>query len=159
MGAIIWPERFKPENCPVHAVNSIDIAAPPEKVWEWLIVPESWPQWYANSSNVVIDGPLEPGKRFQWRTFGVTIQTEVQEFVPYERLAWHATGFLLDVYHAWLIEPTPTGCHVVTEETQHGVMPRLQKLFMPRRMEEQHQIWLEGLAAKAVSGGTNTATN
>ena len=76
----------------------------------------------------------------------------VQEWVPNERIAWTGKAFGLDVYHAWLIEKTATGCHVLTEETQHGFMVRLGKLFMPNRMSTFHQIWLEGLRDNAMKG-------
>jgi hypothetical protein len=76
----------------------------------------------------------------------------VLEFVPYERLAWdaHVTG--LEAYHAWLIQKTPEGCNVLTEEVLHGAVAQLGKALRPNRMEQQHQVWLEGLRAKVLSG-------
>jgi len=76
----------------------------------------------------------------------------VLEFVPYERLAWDAHGNGLDAYHAWLIQKTEQGCHVLMEETQRGWLNRLGNVIRPKRVEQQHQIWLEGLRAKAISG-------
>ena len=92
------------------------------------------------------------GTRLRWKTFGVTIQSMVLEFVLYERLAWDAHGTGLDAYQAWLIQKTDLGCHVLTEETQHGFLARLGKTFRPKRMEQMHQIWLERLRNKAKSG-------
>ena len=58
----------------------------------------------------------------------------------------------VDAYHAWLLVPEATGTRVITEETQHGFLARLQKLFMPWHMKRGHQLWLEKLSEKARSG-------
>jgi hypothetical protein len=72
----------------------------------------------------------------------------VREFEPLERLAWSARGIGVDAYHAWLFEPN----NVLTEETQNGFLARLGSLAMPNRMHKYHQIWLENLSEKALTG-------
>jgi hypothetical protein len=146
--AIRWPANFSPEEAPVHVVNAITISASPEAVWKVLIRAAEWPDYYDNASKVVIEGggpDLSAGARFTWKTFGVDLQTEVKEFEPFERIAWLATGPMVEAYHAWLILPAAGGCHVITEETQHGMAARAGRLLFPGRMERWHQIWLEGL--------------
>ena len=153
---IVWPEHFAPANCPIHVRNEIAIAAPPERVWAWLARAQRWPSWYANAANVTfLDGAppdLGAATRFRWRTFGVTITSTVREHAPPFRLAWDATSFGVEAYHAWLITPTAEGCHVLTEETQHGFLARLGALAMPRRMWRYHQVWLESLRDRALGG-------
>jgi hypothetical protein len=92
------------------------------------------------------------GTKFRWKTFSLTIESTLLEFVPFERLAWdaHASGF--QGYPAWLIRKTRAGCNVLTEETQRGLFPRLQKTLVPHRMERQHQLWLERLRDNAAKG-------
>lgn len=156
MAQINWPERYRPENCAVHVVNELAMDAPPQAVWDCLIDAEKWPDWYPNAANVVVegapDGRLSAGAKFRWKTFGVTIDTVVAEFEPVTRIAWSATAFGLEVYHAWLITPRGEGCLVLTEETQNGFLARLGHWMRPGQMHKFHQIWLENLAARA-SGG------
>ena len=155
MSAIRWPAGFAPTASPVHVSNTLTVAAPPDVVWAWLVRAARWPAWYANARNVRIDGggtDLSPGARFRWWTFGVPIASQVTEFVPHERIAWDGTGIGIRVYHAWLLEPTAAGCHVLTEETQHGVAARLGALLMPTRMYRGHRLWLESLDAQARAG-------
>ena len=79
---IIWPAHYQPSNCPIHVRNEIDITAPPERVWAWLIRAPLWPSWYVNSANVrLLDGisDLALGAVFRWKTFGVSIESVVQE--------------------------------------------------------------------------------
>ncbi len=100
---IIWPSRYKPANSPVHVRNELAIDSSQETVWAWLIRAQLWPTWYPNSANVKFlrgnPPDLALGIQFRWKTFGVTIESKVLEFVPYERLAWDAHGRGLDAYH------------------------------------------------------------
>uniref|UniRef100_UPI0035CA8446 SRPBCC family protein n=1 Tax=uncultured Sphingomonas sp. TaxID=158754 RepID=UPI0035CA8446 len=150
---IRWPAAYAPGVMPVHVVNTLAMAADPAAVWKRLIAAEGWPAFYTNASNVRVDGggDLRPGVTFRWRTFGVDLVSTVEEFVPGERIAWLAHGTGVIAYHAWAIAPAASGCIVVTEETQRGVMARLGKLLMPGRMHRQHQLWLEGLARVAMA--------
>ena len=154
--AVKWPDRYEPRNCPIHVRNELDMAAPQDRVWAWLIRAPLWPAWYFNSSNVKIisgtDHVLKEGSRFRWKTFGVSLVSTVLEYVPNERIAWDARAFGVDAYHAWVLRPSAMGCHVITGETQHGFIARLGQLFMPNRMHKYHQLWLEALAGKACAG-------
>ena len=151
-----WPEQFHPSSAGVYVRNEIDIPAPPETVWAWLVRAEQWPAWYPNSRNVhILEGPrpdLAAGTRFRWWTFGVTITSTVEEFEPPARLAWNAVAPGIRAYHAWLIEKTPVGTRVLTEETQNGFLAKLGSVLMPNRMHHHHQIWLEQLRIKATGG-------
>jgi Polyketide cyclase / dehydrase and lipid transport len=152
--AIRWPDRYSPKNSPVHVTNDLTMAAPAETVWEVLIRAADWSSYYANASKVKVEGggaDLFAGARFTWKTFGVALQTQVTEFEPFERIAWLATAPMIEAYHAWLILPAAGGCHMITEETQHGPAARVGRLIFPGRMERWHQRWLEGLAERAVA--------
>jgi hypothetical protein len=153
---IDWPEHYAPHNSAVHVRNSLQIDAPSERVWAWLVRAQSWPDWYSNASRVRVLGDSGPDlaldSEFRWRTFGIGIRSRVQEFIPCSRIAWDGRAFGIDVYHAWVIEERGHSCSVVTEETQHGIIAQLGAWLMPRRMSLFHQIWLEGLAQKAVGG-------
>ena len=139
----------------MHVRNEIAIAAPPRVVWDALVRADDWPVWYPNARDVRIAGggrDLEAGTSFNWTTFGVAVTSTVREYAPAERIAWDGHGLLLDVYHAWLIEPRGAGCWVLTEETQNGLAARAQALFMPKRMWRGHQLWLERLKGEAERG-------
>ena len=153
---IRWPARFEPSFAPIHVRNEVEVLAPIATAWAWLVRAPLWPQWYSNSKNVeIVEGPphdLALGSLFRWSTFGVTITSRVIEFIPGERLAWDAHGIGVEAYHAWLFRGTETGCHLLTEETQHGWAVRIGATLMPNRMSEYHQIWLDSLAERARSG-------
>lgn len=149
---ISWPREFEPSSAPVFVRNTLEMDAPPERVWELLTRATAWPSYYANAKDVKLEGGGEVlglGTRFTWKTFGVSLVSTVRELVPQQRLAWDAHSPGVRAYHAWLIVPRGAGCSVITEETQHGLLARLGALVFPRRMGTWHQRWLEGLHARA----------
>ena len=152
---IVWPERYSTGNSAVHVSNEIEISAPPEIIWAWLVRASLWSEWYPTVRGVTIAGgksDLDLGSKFTWRIFGVTLSSTVEEFVPHERLAWSAQFEGVDAYHAWLIERKPTGCRVLTEENQKGWLARLNKLLRPSNVSYYHYVWLEALKSKAEKG-------
>ncbi len=152
MSEITWPEAYRPDATAVHVRNEILIDAEPRRVWAWLIRATSWPDWYENARDVEIEGgatELSDGARFRWTTFGLSIESVVQEFVPSERIGWTGIGIGMDVYHGWLIQPEDGGSRVLTAENQNGLGARAQSVLAPDRMHKYHQIWLKGLKARA----------
>ena len=151
-----WPPHYAPATTPVHVRNELDMEAKPDVVWAWLIRAQLWPTWYSNSAHVrFLEGPppdLTAGTQFRWKTFGVSLESRVCEFVSGERIAWDARGLGVDAYHAWVISATPRGSHVLTEETQHGWLARLGHFLMPWRMGKYHQLWLEQLRDQSAHG-------
>ena len=152
---IRWPEKYSSDRTRVHVRNQLEMPVPSEVVWAWLVRAELWPTWYRNSKRVAIEGggpDLHPGSRFRWTTFGVRLDSKVEEFVARERLAWSARAPGIDAYHGWLIESRPSGCNVLTEENQNGWLATLSNALRPRNMTVQHQNWLESLQRKAAEG-------
>jgi hypothetical protein len=156
---VIFPDGARPEQSPVFAHNELFIAAPPERVWPWLVRAVRWPEWYANARDVRVDGggDLAHGVRFDWITFGVRVHTKIEEMVLHRRLSWSGRGLGATAYHGWVIVPVEGGCKVITEETQRGFVASIGRAFLQRGLHKWHQRWLEGLARMAASGAPATA--
>ena len=150
-----WPAGFEPNRSSVFAHNEIAIAASPARVWWWLIRAAQWPQWYSNCSDVTflsgVPPDLAPDTVFRWKTFGAWVFSRVLVFEPPHELGWDARG-ILNAYHGWIIEPDGTGCRVITEETQNGLLPKFAWWYLRPMLERGHQNWIESLKRKAESG-------
>lgn len=161
-GRVRFPEDLRPSVCPVYSYNELVAPAPAERVWAWLIRAELWSSWYPHCKRLRFesgDGPdLRLGTRFSWNTLGVRVHTVVEELEPPHRLAWRGGGAGSTGYHGWVIEPRQSGCLIVTEEAQRGVVSSVGRLFLRRALLRVHQRWLEALAAKAISGLPETTT-
>lgn len=78
----------------------------------------------------------------------------VTECEPDRRLAWSTVvdgdETRSSAYHGWVITPTDTGCHVLTEETQQGLFfVELIGRKHPGALYRYHQEWVETLARAA----------
>jgi len=105
---IHWPEGIVPEHADLFAHNDIVIAAPAGKIWEHLLRPTAWPDWYSNASDVTVNAPsglLGAGVTFDWITFGAHIHSTVHEFEPTARIGWYGETDQWLAYHTWLLEP------------------------------------------------------
>jgi hypothetical protein len=156
MPAARWPEEARPERSPVYSRHEVAIAAPAAQVFAWLVRAERWPEWYDQCSRVaIIRGPrpdLGIGSHFRWAVLGVSVATTVEECEPPFRLAWSGTGLGAAAYHSWDIEPTATGCRVITEETQRGVVPSIARVVLRPLLRFTQVRWLDALAGIAVTG-------
>ena len=153
--AIKWPQAMAPSRCPIHFTNELEVAASPKTIWSLLTDPKAWPSFYPSVTQVhLLDGheSLSLGTRFETNLVGQDVAASVQEFEPMTRIAW--AGGPKDskeakAYHAWIITPTSTGCHLWTEETMHG--PRWIDLAKqtPDAFWLTHEKLLANLAAVA----------
>lgn len=153
---INWPPHYDPKNSPVHVRNELNMAAPQKQIWHWLVRATIWSRWYPNCKWLRITegtGPdLQLETQFTWKTFGVVIRSTILEYEPYVRIAWDGHALGIDVYHAWLLTPSGSTCHVLTEETQHGWLARLSHTVLPNRMYQHHQNWLVEMEYMARTG-------
>ena len=142
-----WPENMTPQRAPVYARNEIVIPAEPEHVWSWLVRAKRWPEWYSNCSWMRLAAEeLAPATEFTWKTFGVVIHSTVIVFEPYVALEWDARGPAgILAYHGWRIDFDGHDSHVITEETQAGLLISLGRPFLQRNLWRGHQLWVESL--------------
>lgn len=151
-----WPAGLEPATSPVFAHDELAAEVTPAAFWARLVHATRWHEDYPNCKRLVIDGGgdhLQLGTRFTWTTFGIRVTTTVDGFEPERYLSWTGGGLGARAHHVWLIEPTPAGCRIVTEETQAGVAARLLAPLMRRGLARYHPRWLAGLARAAARTG------
>lgn len=127
---IHWPTEHAVAGADIHAVNSATSTACAQRVRH---LARPWPE-------------LRLGSRFSWITLAAPVTTTVDEYEPFERLAWSGTGPGARGHHAWLLRRAPGGgCEILTEETQHGLPVRILRPVLRPAMQRQHQRWVDAL--------------
>ena len=58
---IHWPEGYDPRDADLFSDNHIAIDRPADAIWQHLIAATSWPEWYSNSHDVVVNDASGPG--------------------------------------------------------------------------------------------------
>ena len=148
---IHWPEGFSPDKADLFSHNELVVNAPCERVWKHIVVATKWPEWYPNSKDVrfVDGGPvLQQGSVFRWTTFGIALESKVNEFVPYSRIGWfgYAPGAAPSFYHTWYLTPAGTdACTVVTDEVGKGADAAHLRQTDESLMHRGHDLWLATL--------------
>ena len=146
---IHWPPGFDPAKTDLFAHNELVIHASCERVWQHIIDATKWPEWYPNAKAVqIMNGTvLGQGSVFRWTTFGLSIESKVNEFVPYTRIGWYgyAPGADPTFYHTWFLTQTADGCHVVTDEVGIGKDAAHLRETDESLMHRGHDLWLATL--------------
>jgi len=149
---VIWPDYYHPKHAQIHVRSQIEIPEPPEVVWQHLVRAPEWPAWRRAKTMVQIlngDNTLCKNTMFRWKASGFEVKCTVVEYLQNQRLAWKGKKGSIDIYHAWVLEPTKHGCCIITESTQRGGITWLTKYFAPRRLRNYHLRWLEELCRQS----------
>ncbi len=155
---IHWPEDFSPQNADLFAHNELLIHASAEKIWKHLIEAPKWSTWYPNSANItIVNGGdmLQSNSVFRWTTFGLPLESQVNEFETNSRLSWYgyAPGKQPNFYHTWYIVPQDDQtCLVITEEVGVGDDAAAFRQHNEGLLHRGHDLWLAGLRWSAEDG-------
>ena len=152
---IHWPQAFDPSQADLFSHNELLVNASCERIWSHIIDATRWPEWYPNSKEVKITGDnvLKEGTVFRWTTFGLPLESKVNEFTPYTRIGWYgyAPGTAPSFYHTWYLKPRGDACLVVTDEVGKGKGAVHLRETDEGLMHRGHDLWLATL--KWVSEG------
>jgi uncharacterized protein YndB with AHSA1/START domain len=148
--AIHWPEGFDPSQADLFSHNALLIQAPCERIWSHIVDATKWPEWYPNSKDVrLLDGAtrLQAGGVFRWTTFGIGLESRINEFVPFARIGWYgyAPGTEPSFYHTWYLQPRGEACLVVTDEVGKGKDAEHLRETDEGLMHRGHDLWLATL--------------
>jgi uncharacterized protein YndB with AHSA1/START domain len=132
-------------NAPVSSTRSIDIATPPEVVWDVLTRLGDWPQWNPDVKSMSFDGPLEPRSTFRWKAGPGTIVSTLEEVDPPRYVRWRGKTMSIKAMHEWRLEPRDGGTHVETKETFSGLLPRLMRGSLQKTLDRSLEEGLEHL--------------
>lgn len=132
-------------NAPLATRKEIFIPVSPEAFWQLHTDINHWADWRSDISSATLEGGLQPGSVFVWKTPGVTITSTLQEVETNRRISWTGTGFGTTAAHVWILEPRGNGTLVITEESMSGWLTRVMKLLMPGFLDKSLDAWLGDL--------------
>jgi uncharacterized protein YndB with AHSA1/START domain len=129
--------------------GSIEIAAPPEKIWPYLVEPEKILEWYfpLEEFQYTSEQRAGVGTTFYYveasPVGSVKLNFTVTEWVENRRIAFRMTSgdFLKAAEQSWTVEPTPSGSMFTFDEEgefPYGLIGKLMALFA--RMGSQANV-------------------
>ena len=133
------------QEAPVVQTKEIIINATPKVVWSVLTNVQNWNNWNERIKNPKLQGNLEVGSSFTWKTNGTKIKSKIHSFVPNKTLGWQGKTFGASAIHNWYLESTGNGTNVRVEESMEGWIINLIKKKMNKKLEDDMLYWLEQL--------------
>jgi hypothetical protein len=90
---------------------------------------------------------VERRQFFRWTTFGLPLESRINEFTPYSRIGWdgYAPGEKPSFYHTWYLKADDDGCRVVTDEVGMGSSAAHLRASDESLMHRGHDFWLATL--------------
>lgn len=106
------------KDAPVLVETTVDVAAPPEVVWEVLTEPARWASWNELIASAWIEGSVAEGSLIEWATApeagGFTIRSEIILAERNRVLEWRGIGGDMVALHSWRLEPIAGGRGSIT---------------------------------------------
>lgn len=136
-------------SAPVITHQSVVIEASPAQIWAVLTDINNWAAWLPDVKRPQLNGGLQPGTTFDWKSNGAGIHSTLHTVAPAHELGW--TGKSLGVYaiHNWTLTAVPSGTEVVVDESMQGLLASLFQGPLNCGLAKSTLQWLELLKAEA----------
>ncbi len=131
---------------------TVDIAAPPERVWQILLDVESWPRWTTSMRSVrrLDPGPLRIGSRARIKQPGLPVMVwEVTELDEGTGFSWVARSPGVDATGLHQVEAAPSGSQLTLTVSWTGVFAGLAGALAGKRTREYLTLEADGTRAAA----------
>jgi uncharacterized protein YndB with AHSA1/START domain len=138
-----------------HFTISLDIAAPPERVWAVVADVERWPEWTPTVSQVtrLESGPLAPGSRARIRQPRLPPAVwRVSELVPGRSFTWvnRSPGVRVIARHS--VEPAGQGARITLSLDFAGILGPLVARWTRGLNQRYLALEAEGLSRRSREG-------
>jgi carbon monoxide dehydrogenase subunit G len=140
---------------PVVGCSEIEIAAAPEVAWDVLTEIEGWPSWNPEVKSVSMDGGLDEGAVFRWKSGPGTITSTIEAVEAPRRIAWSGTSFGIKAFHVHTLEAQNGGTLVRTEESYDGLVARLFHGLLQKTLDKTLRGGLAHLKTEAERRGSS----
>ncbi|TVQ16698.1 MAG: polyketide cyclase/dehydrase [Bacteroidetes bacterium] len=140
------------KQAPVICTQSITINASSKSVWEVLTGIDRWPGWQTDIDKAKLNGPLQSGTSFHWKTGGARIHSTLHTVEPDNQLGWTGKTFGLFAIHNWRLTELEGKTRVEVEESMEGLLAKLFKKPFNKNLEKGMKKWLELLKQESEQG-------
>ena len=143
------PATHPNPDAPARTDQTMRIQASPERVWQVLSQIDRWATWQSDIHQPHLNGPLQPGTSFDWKTGGVPIHSTLHTVEPGRALGWSGTTFGAFAVHNWTLTVGAGYTDVRVEEGMEGWLVRLLKPVFQRSLGASITLWLALLKQEA----------
>ncbi len=110
---------------PATAEGEIHIDADPDTVFSVIANIDAWPAWNPDVRAATVDGAVEPGAVFRWKSGPTSLTSTLQSVDPPREIAWTGTTLGIKAVHVFRFEPRDGGTLARSEESWDGLIARM----------------------------------
>ncbi len=139
-------------NAPVFATGEIEMAADPETVWKVMADIGRWPSWNPDITAATLQGPVQPGTSFSWRSGPGTIRSTLEVVERPTELSWTGKTMGIPAIHVYRLRGSdqhPGHTVVRLEESWDGLLARLLRRPFTRTLQTAIDTGLAHLKTEA----------
>lgn len=136
------------EQAPVTAVGSVDIAAPPQRVWQILTAAADWPTVVPAITDVRLPGGVAVNAPFTWRNGRARISSRFAVVDPARELTWTGVSSGAKAVHRHVLHPLAgQATRLDSEESMAG--PLLTMFYDSTKLAQALTEWLKAITTAA----------
>ena len=136
-------------DAPATAEGELQIDAPPEIVWGILADLSAWPLWNADVKTITVDGPIEPGTTFRWKSGSASLVSTLQAVDEPRELGWTGVTMGIHAVHVFRFEPRDGGTLARSAESFRGFIPSVLKGYSRKVLQRGIDNILRSLKSEA----------
>ncbi len=136
-------------SAPAIAEGEIQIAAPPETVWEVIADIAAWPSWNTDVKSMTLEGPVAPGSTFRWKSGSSSLVSTLKVVDPPREIAWTGVTMGIHAVHVFGFEPSDGGTRARSAESFRGLIPTVLRGYSRKILQRGIDRILALLKAEA----------
>ena len=134
---------------PATGEGRIQVAAPPETVWDVISDIDSWPTWNADVKSAKLEGTVAVGSVFRWKSGASSLTSTLQVVDRPNEIGWSGKTMGVKAMHVFRLKSQDGGTHVLSEESWEGLIASILKGYSRKAINRAIQNILAGLKQEA----------
>jgi uncharacterized protein YndB with AHSA1/START domain len=136
-------------NAPARAEGERQIAADPQTVFAVISAIDQWPSWNPDVKSVELQGPVQEGTVFRWKSGPSTLTSTLQVVDPPHEIAWTGTTMGIKAVHVFRFQANDVGTLARSEESWEGLIASLLKGYSRKTLDKGIRSVLSHLKTEA----------
>jgi hypothetical protein len=136
-------------SAPATAAGELQIDADPQTVFSVISGIDGWPSWNGDVESATLEGPLQPGTVFRWKSGPTKLVSTLQVVEPPTELAWTGKAMSIRAVHVFRFEPRDGGTLARSEESWEGLIASLLSGYSRRTLDKGIKHVLADLKTEA----------
>jgi hypothetical protein len=136
-------------SAPASAAGETLIDADPQTVFSVIAAIDEWPAWNEDVKSAKLEGPLQPGTVFRWKSGPSSLVSTLQVVDPPNEIAWTGKAMTIRAVHVFRFEPKDGGTLARSEESWDGVIATLLKGYSRKTLDKGIKDVLSHLKTEA----------